>query len=277
MKRYLVTGGLGHIGSHVVDALIDRGDEVVIVDNLLTGVREHKHPKAELVECSVADICEHERIRAQQFDGVFHLAAFSNVRTSTEHPLKANQHGANLTVAALELCKQMKIPKMVFISSVVVEYNPYIPYGIEKDAGERYCRHYEKHHGINVSIIRLQSVYGSPRHAAASGNVIPSFIDQKKRLGKITISGDGSQTRDFVYYTDIVAAILEAEYRTGTTEVGSCVGNSILEVAKYFECPIEFTGKAKGEIDQQVSTRSDYPITVPFKEGIHRVVNEIEK
>ncbi len=274
MKRYLVTGGLGHIGSHVVDALIARGDKVLIVDNLSTGAIENKNPEASFLHSSVQDLLQNKEVMDQSFDCVIHLAAFSNVRFSTNEPTKARNSGSNVTVAALELCRIMNIPKIVFVSSVVVVYHPNIPYGIEKDAGERYCRHYETHFNIEASIIRLQSVYGSPRHLASSGNVIPSFIEQKKQKGSLTISGNGSQVRDFVYYTDIVAAILEAEQRKGTTEVGTCVGHSILDIAKYFNCPIEYTDTAKGEIDRQVSEKSDYKTRVSLEEGLRKVLGE---
>jgi UDP-glucose 4-epimerase len=274
MKSYIVTGGAGHIGSHVVDALISRGDEVLVVDDLSSGKLVNLNPSAGLLECSVMDALQDSRLKSR-WDGIFHLAAFVNVRMGSESPRVSSDGGANLTVAALEAARVLKIPKFVFVSSVVVEYNPRIPYGIEKEMGERYCRYYQERFGTDISIIRLHSVYGSPRHDAASGNVIPSFIQQKKMNGKIQISGDGSQVRDFVYYTDVAAAILEAENRRGLAEVGTCRGHSILEVARCFDCPIEFTGRAAGEVDLQVCRKSDYPTKVSFEEGIRRVLQKL--
>lgn len=268
MKRYIVTGGLGHIGSHVVDELVSRGDRVLIVDNVLTGKLENKNPQAELLTCSVYDAPHDKIISSRDWDCVIHLAAFSNVRLGSDEPIRAARDGANLTVAMLTMCKAQKIPKMIFVSSAVVEYNPHIPYGIEKEAGERYCRYFEKQFGLNVSIIRLHNLYGSPRHNPITGNVIPAFIEQKKQNGKIQITGDGSQVRDFVYYTDVVAAILEAENRKGLTEIGTCQGHSILEVAKYFNCPIEFIGKPAGEVDWQVCKKSDYEAKISLKQGM---------
>src|SRR3989338_5875918 len=201
MGRYIVTGGAGHIGSHVVDALIERGDEGLVGDTLSAGKQKNLNPKSRLLAGSV------------------------NVRSASQNPLLASQHGANLTVAALEAARALRIPKFVFVSSAVVEFNPFTPYGIEKEMGERYCFYYQKQFGLDVSVIRLQSVYGSPRHSPVSGNVIPSFIEQKKKTGKLQVSGDGSQFRDFVYYTDIVAAILEAEKRQGLTQIGTCEGH----------------------------------------------------
>ncbi|MBP9714930.1 MAG: NAD-dependent epimerase/dehydratase family protein [Candidatus Pacebacteria bacterium] len=273
MKNYIVTGGLGHIGSHVVDELILRGDNVLIIDNLLTGSLENKNEKAEFLNCSVADILNEKTVLEKKWDGVFHLAAYSNVLFGNQDPIKAEANGANLTLAMLELCRKLSIPKMVFISSVVVEFNPFVPYGIEKEGGEKYCLFYEKHFDLDVSIIRLHNVYGSPRHGIYTGNVIPSFLDKKKKNEKIKITGDGSQMRDFVYYTDIVNAILEAENKKGITEIGTCEGISILEVAKFFDCPIEFIGRPKNEVDSQVCKKSDYKITIPFKEGIQKTLN----
>lgn len=267
MKNYIVTGGLGHIGSHVVDMLIERGDRVLIVDNLLTGKLENKNPKAEFLNCSAYDVLNQKVITSCTWDAVFHLAAFSNVRAGNDDPIKAQESGLNLTVAMLNLCKIQNIPKMIFISSVVVEFNPRIPYGIEKDASERYCLYFAKHFNLDVSVIRLHNVYGSPRHDTTTGNVIPAFIEQKKNNGKILISGDGSQLRDFVFYTDVVYAILEAENKKGITEIGTCKGHSILEVAKLFNCPIEFIERPKGEVDSQVCKKSDYKTTISFEDG----------
>lgn len=272
MKNYIVTGGLGHIGSHVVDALIERGDHVLVVDNLLTGDLNNKNPNADFINCSVVDVYKENKIKNQKWDGVFHLAAYSNVRFGNEDPLKAEANGANLTLAMLELCKIYDIPKMVFVSSVVVEFNPHIPYGIEKESGEKYCLFYNKYFNQDISIIRLHNVYGSPRHTTITGNVIPALLDQKKN-GKIQITGDGSQVRDFVYYEDIVRAIIEAENKIGITEIGTCDGHTILEVAKMFDCPVEFVGRPKGEADSQVCKKSDYEIKVPFNEGMKKLLS----
>jgi UDP-glucose 4-epimerase len=271
MKNYIVTGGLGHIGSHVVDALIERGDSVLIIDNLLSGSLENKNPDADFINCGVVDAYKEEKVKSQKWDGVFHLAAYSNVRFGNDDPVKAQENGANLTVAMLELCRTQSIPKMVFVSSVVVEFNPHIPYGIEKESGEKYCLFYEKYFGLDVSIIRLHNVYGSPRHTTITGNVIPALLEQKKK-GKISITGDGSQLRDFVYYTDVVSAILESEKRKGITEIGTCKEHTILEVAKMFDCPIEFVGRPKGEADSQVCKKSDYEVKVSFREGIKELL-----
>ena len=254
-----------------MDALAGRGHEVVVVDDLSTGKLENINPAAAFVRGSVLDLPQ--LISTDQvFDCLFHLAAYVNVREGTKNPHLMAERGANLTASALEFAKDNKVSKFVFVSSTVVEFNPRIPYGIEKEMGERYCRYYEERYGLDTCIIRLHSVYGSPRHDAASGNVIPSFLDQVKRNGKLQISGDGSQIRDFVHYTDIVNAILEAENRRGLTEIGSGIGHTILEVAKKFGCPIEFTGRPAGEVDRQVCRRSDYETKVSFEEGMGKTI-----
>jgi len=269
--RYIVTGGLGHIGSHIVDALIKRGDEVLVIDSPTARKKENLNPKAKLLGSTLLDAHQDAGVSGK-WDGIFHLAAFVNVREGSSQPFLMSNGGANLTVAALNLAVALKIPKFIFVSSVVVKFSPNTPYGIEKEMGERYCQYYQERFGLDVSIIRLHSVYGSPRHSPASGNVVPSFIEQKKNSGKLRVSGDGSQVRDFVYYTDIVAAILEAENRRGISEIGTCEGHSILEMAKYFDCPIEFIGRPSGEVDQQVCEKSDYGTKVKFEEGMKRVM-----
>jgi len=274
MKNYIVTGGLGHIGSHVVDALIARGDNVLIIDNLLTGKMENRNPKADLINSSVLDIANDPKILEKKWDGIFHLAVFMNLKITNDDPIKAEENGSNLTLALLELCRVQNIPKMVFTSSIAVEYNPTIPYSIEKKAGEEYCNYFKEKFGISTSIIRLQGIYGSPRHLPESGNVIPVFLEQKKKQGKIVIWGDGSQIRDFVYYTDVVDAILEAENKEGLSEVGTCKGHSILEVAKYFNCPIEFEDGKKWDVAYQVSKKSDYKTTISLEEGMKLLLNQ---
>lgn len=271
MKNYIVTGGLGHLGSHVVDELIERGDSVLIVDNLLTGKLENKNPKAELLNCSVLDIGENKIISSRKWDGVFHLAASSNVRESNENPPQAQISGANLTLVMLNLCKEQKIPKFIFTSSAIVKFNPEIPYSIEKDASERYCLFYNKYFNLDVTIIRIYNVYGSPRHDVINGHVIPSFIEQKKN-DIIKISGDGSQLRDFIYYTDVIAAILESENTKGITEIGTCKGYSVLEVAQKFNCKIEFISRPKAEADIYVCKKSDYETKVSFEDGMKLVL-----
>lgn len=275
MKRYIVTGGLGHIGSHVVDELIKRGHEVLIIDNLSTGKTQNKNKKAKLLRASVTEVLENRKISAKKWDCLIHLAAFGNVRAGSDDPLKARQSGANLTVAALEMCKRYGIGKFVFVSSVVVEFNPHIPYGIEKDMGEKYALYYQKRFGVDVSIIRLHNVFGSWRHDISTGNVIPAFLEQAKKQGKIQITGDGSQVRDFVYYKDAVSAILTAERKRGITEVGSCKGHTILEVARMFNCTVEFIGRPHGEVDVQLCKKSDYKITIPFEVGMKRVLASV--
>jgi|GEM_PF-3176297 len=271
MKRYLITGGLGHIGSHVVDALIDRGDEVVVIDNLATGNMAFKNPKAEVLMMSVDQVLDAKVLAGKTFDGVFHLAAFSHIRMGCDEPLRAERNGANLTVAMLTLCVELSIPKFVFISSVAVDFNPGLPYSIEKAAGERHCAFFEKRFGLKTSIIRIHSVYGSPRQGTVTGNLVPSLLDQRQRLGKIQITGDGSQVRDFVYYTDAVNAILAAEHREGVSVIGTCEGHSVLELAQHFNCPIEFIGKPVVEAERQVCVKSDYPTLVSFSQGMARL------
>ena len=272
--NYLVTGGAGHIGSHVVDALLGRGDSVLVVDNLSTGKKANLNPRAQQLLCSVLDM-KHQIPGDQKFDGLFHLAAYVNVREGTKTPSLMAENGANLTAAALELARDLEIPKFVFASSVVVEYNPRIPYGLEKEMGERYCRYYSERYGLGTCIVRLHSVYGSPRHDLVSGNVIPSFIEQKKKAHRLQVSGDGSQVRDFVYYTDVVGAILEAENREGLTEIGTGIGHTILEAAKYFACPIDFIGRPSGEVDRQVCKKSDYETKMSFEEGMRKTMSQL--
>lgn len=260
----LVTGGAGHLGAHVCDLLIEQGHKVTCMDS---------------------GACENPKVRnfgmvstvvwwafREPYDVIYHLAANANIRQTTQEPKKAWEAGCGLLLRVLEAVRmQGNRGRVVFVSSVAVQFAPYLPYAIEKQAAEKYCDHYTRTFGIPTSIIRLHNVYGSPRHYASSGNLIPCLLEQKRTKGRLTITGDGSQVRDFVHYTDAVRAIVSAADREGISEIGSCVGRSIREVAELFGCPIDYVERAGGEVDWQVCERSDYSVTVDFEEAVKQL------
>lgn len=270
--KVLVTGGAGHLGSHVCDLLVEQGHWVTCVD-----IEGKSHPNRVIRSVDV-HLPQASASLLEEFAIVFHLAANANVSETTEYPYRASADGCMLTAGILELARRMHGDcKLVFVSSVLARCGGCIPYAIEKRAGEEYCQHYTKHFGVPTSIIRLNNVYGSPRHKASSGNVIPCLLEQKRTKGRITITGDGSQVRDFVHYTDAVRAIVAAADRDGITECGSCVGRSIKEVAELFDCPIDYVPRPGGEVDRQVCQYSDYPCTVDFESTVRELAGVIEE
>lgn len=261
--KILVTGGAGHLGSHVCDLLVEQGHEVACMD-----VRHCSNIRVE----SYGPINAMWSVFRESYDAIYHLAANAHIRETTDNPRLASEAGSGLLLRVLESIRlHGSSTKLVFVSSVAVKHAPHLPYAIEKDAGEKYCQHYTRHFGVPTSIIRLNNVYGSPRHKPSSGNLIPCLLDQKRTHGRIIVTGDGSQVRDFIHYTDAVNAIAAAADREGITEIGSCVGRSIREVAELFDCPIDYVPRSDGEVDRQVCEWSDYPVTVNFAETIREL------
>ena len=221
--RTLVTGGAGFIGSHIVDALVDRGDDVVVLDNLVTGRAENLHPAAKFVQGDVSQPDDvYEAIAGCEL--VFHQAALGSVPRSVAHPLdtdRANVHG---TLTVLAAAHEAGVRRLVAASSSSVyggatqvptpeglELMPRSPYAVSKLTGEHYSRVAWELHGIETVCLRYFNVYG-PRQRPDSeyAAVIPRFIDSLVNGQSPEVHGDGLQARDFTYVTDAVQANLRA-------------------------------------------------------------------
>jgi UDP-glucose 4-epimerase len=221
--RVLVTGGAGFVGSHVVDALVSAGDEVVVLDSFATGRPENVNPDAHLV---VGDVANTDMVR-NAIDGaelVFHLAAARAVLRSVHEPLDTDRTNTAGTLTVLEASRQAGVRRVISTSSSSVyggaeltptrESAPLIPrspYAVSKLAGEHYCRVYWELHRVETVTIRLFNVFG-PRQPADSqyAAVIPIFIDALRHGQPFEIHGDGRQTRDFTYVDDAVGAYMAA-------------------------------------------------------------------
>ncbi len=221
--RVLVTGGAGFIGSHLVDALVERGDDVVVLDDLSTGFAANINPAATLVEGSIAD----EAAAAKAVDGcelVFHQAAHKAVLRSVELPLTtdtANTHG---TLTILKAAADAGVQRVVHASSSSVyggattvptpESEPLIPrspYAVTKLAAEHYCRVFAELYGLETVALRYFNVYGPrQRPDATYAAVIPLFVDALLHGRDPEVHGDGLQSRDFTYIADVVGANLAA-------------------------------------------------------------------
>lgn len=228
--RYLVTGGAGFIGSHVVDALLATNAEVVVLDDFSTGkeanLEHHKeNKKLTIVEHNVtADLSK--IIPPNRFDAVFHLAAIARVRESIEHPQHSHEVNVNGTVNVLEACRAAGIKRFIFSSSAAVYGNPATlptpevaaidplsPYALHKRIGELYCGLYNKIYGFEAIALRYFNVYGARMSASGDyASLIPKFIAALAANTPPTIFGDGNQMRDFVYVGDVAAANLAAAH-----------------------------------------------------------------
>ncbi len=221
--KVLVTGGAGFIGSHPVGRLVERGDSVVVLDDLNTGRRENVHPSAQLIVGSVAD----EALAREAVDScelVFHEAAHKAVLRSVEQPLPtdtANTHG---TLTILKAALDAGVRRVVHASSSSVyggattvptaetePLAPRSPYAVTKLAAEHYCRVFTELYGLETVALRYFNVYGPrQRPDATYAAVIPLFIDALLHGRDPVVHGDGLQSRDFPYVADVAAATLAA-------------------------------------------------------------------
>jgi UDP-glucose 4-epimerase len=240
--RVVVTGGAGFIGSHVVDALVVRGDEVAVVDNLSSGSRENVSEKAQL---HVQDIREplEELFDELRPEAVLHLAAQADVRVSTERPHEDADINVLGTIRVLEAARRHGA-QVVFSSTGGAIYGecngpakesaalaPVSPYGTSKLAGEEYLRTYNRLHGtIHVSL-RYGNVYGPRQDPHGEAGVVAIFLGALAEGGQAKIFGEGTQTRDYAYVGDVARATLSAlGQEGGVFNVGTGREVSVLEL-----------------------------------------------
>jgi UDP-glucose 4-epimerase len=217
--RAVVTGGAGFIGSNLVDALVARGDEVTVVENFATGKREYVNPAAILLEHDIREPFELEA------DVVFHLAAQADVQTSMKQP----GYDAAVNVAGTaNVLDASPGAQVIFASSGGAGYGectepateerpflPLSPYGIAKKCGEEYLAGWNRIHGSSHVSLRFANVYGPRQDSGLEGGVVAIFLERLARGEETVVFGDGSQSRDFVYVGDVVAAAFAAVGRGG--------------------------------------------------------------
>jgi UDP-glucose 4-epimerase len=238
--RVLVTGGAGFIGSHLVDHLVDRGDEVVVLDNLVSGRVENVNARAELVEGDIVDA----ELVAKLVDGcetVFHQAALGSVARSVARPRDTDHVNVHGTLTVLEAAQQAGVRRVVMASSSSVyggaaqvptpENVPLVPrspYAVSKFADEHYARVFWELHGLETVCLRYFNVFGPrQRHDSPYAAVIPLFSDALTSGEPPLVHGDGLQSRDFTFVTDAV----QANVRAAAAPADQCAGR-VFNVAR---------------------------------------------
>ena len=241
--RAAVTGGAGFIGSHVVDALVARGDEVHVIDNFATGRRENLNAAATVHEHDIREPLRplFDEIRPEL---VVHLAAQADVGTSVERPLFDADVNVVGTVNVLEAARPHDA-QLVFSSTGGAIYGecerpareederrPLSPYGTAKLAAEEYLATWNRLYGTRHVALRFANVYGPRQLAKLEGGVVAIFTDRLRAGEAVTIFGDGEQTRDYVYVGDVVAAVVAAADRDGggVFNVGTGAETSVNEL-----------------------------------------------
>lgn len=253
--KILVTGGAGFIGSHVVDAYVAGGHDVLVIDDLSTGRRENLNPAARFVELDILDPRATELVSDERPDVLNHHAAQMDVRRSVADPLFDARVNVLGTLALFEAARKAGVARILFVSSGGAVYgeqeafpapeahrtNPVSPYGVSKRAGELYAGFYHAEYGIPYVALRYANVYGPRQSPHGEAGVAAIFSSRLLRGEPITVNGDGTQTRDYVYVGDVArmsVLVLEKE-SVGPVNVGTGIETDVNTLARML---VEATG-----------------------------------
>ena len=220
--KILVTGGAGFIGSHVADLYIEAGHEVVVMDNLSTGVRQNVPEKAKFIRMGIRDSKVEDVFRKEEFDVVNHHAAQIDVRVSVDDPVYDASMNIIGSLNILQNCLKYEVKKVQFASTGGALYGeqdyfpadekhpirPLSPYGIGKRCIEKYLYYYNQVHGLQYAALRYANVYGPRQNPHGEAGVVAIFCDRLITGKDTVINGDGKQTRDYVYVGDVARANL---------------------------------------------------------------------
>ncbi len=238
--KTLVTGGAGFIGSHVAEALLAAGHEVLIFDNLVSGHRENVPEGAELLEVDICDEAASNALRDHAPDAVFHHAAQMDVRKSVADPVFDSTTNVVGTVRLLEAARQAGTAYFQLASTGGAIYgdhdqrptpetadaHPESPYGLSKLCGEHYVDYYTRRGALRGVALRYGNVYGPRQDPHGEAGVVAIFSQKMLRGETPTIFGDGKQTRDYVFVKDVVAVVMAA-WKHGSASGAFNVGTSI--------------------------------------------------
>ena len=298
--KSIVTGGAGFIGSHVVEQLLKRGDQVVVIDNCSTGRPENLvgFDGVRLVQDDISN----PGAWMTEFQGanhIFHLAALADIVPSIENPVAYYRSNVDGTFNVLEAARAAQVDKLVYAASSScygipdefptkesAEIRPQYPYALTKYLGEEMVRHWNQVYGLPAISLRLFNVYGTrSRTSGTYGAVFGVFLAQKLAGKPFTVVGDGNQTRDFTYVSDVAAAFIDAANSTltgGVFNVGSGRTVSINELVNLLDGPVTYIPKRPGEPDctfadiSKITAALDWRPQVPIADGVAKVVKNID-
>jgi len=302
-KNVLVTGGAGFIGSHVVDALLVQGCQVKVLDNFSTGRKENLiHHKGDgslkIVEANIADL-EAIKKHFKGVDIVFHLAALADIVPSIVNPQAYYHSNVTGTLSVLEACRAAGVGKIVYTASSScygiardlptkesAAIDPQYPYALTKYLGEQLVFHWRKVYAMKAVSLRLFNVYGPrSRTSGTYGAVFGVFLAQKLAGKPFTIVGDGKQTRDFIYVTDVARAFLKAGFSDAEGEifnVGAGAPQSVNRLVELLQGEKTYIPKRPGEPDctwadiQKIKDTLGWEPQVPFEQGVREILKHID-
>ena len=299
--KSLVTGGAGFIGSHLVENLLEQGDHVIVLDNFSTGRPQnlsHLKGQIELIECDLSK----SGVWKKYFKGVtrvFHLAALADIVPSIENPDLYYEANVNGTFNVLEACRESGIKKLVYSASSScygipdefptpesAEIRPQYPYALTKFLGEQLVIHWSQVYKIPSVSTRFFNVYGPrSRTSGTYGAVFGVFLAQKLKNKPFTVVGDGNQTRDFTYVTDVISALIlasESKLSNEIINIGSDNTYSVNKLVELLEGEVVYIPKRPGEPDctwadiSKAKKLLHWKPKVSFEEGVKKLLENID-
>ncbi|MFN5308444.1 MAG: NAD-dependent epimerase/dehydratase family protein [Candidatus Kapaibacterium sp.] len=298
--KIIVTGGAGFIGSHIVDAYCALGHDVVILDNFSSGKIENCNPKARIITMDITAEAINDLFEKERFDVLNHHAAQMDVRVSVNDPqFDASTNilgGLNLYEAA----KKNGVKKIIFASSGGTVYGeqqefpasedhpkqPLSPYGISKLANEHYLYYYKQEYGIPSVILRYANIYGPRQNPHGEAGVVAIFTNKLLAGQEPVINGDGLQTRDYVFVSDVVQANIHALSDTmeGAFNIGTEKETDVVTIFRHLNdiiggnSPEKYGAAKPGEQRRSVISHKKikehygWMPTVSFREGLEKTV-----
>ena len=299
--KIIVTGGAGFIGSHIVDAYLERGHEVHVFDDLSTGQTANLNPKAKLHQVDIAERGAATRLEQIKPEILCHHAAQMDVRHSVADPTFDARVNILGFVNLLEAGKNSGLKKVIFASSGGAVYGeqetfpaaedhvtrPASPYGVSKRAGELYLSYYHQAFGLPYTALRYANVYGPRQSTKGEAGVVAIFLSLLLQGKTPVINGDGRQTRDYVYVDDVVAAniaALSAEF-VGEVNIGTGLETDVLEIFRQLRDALgSTTGAQHGPAKPGEQRRScidarraaevlGWGAKIPLSEGLRRTAH----
>lgn len=300
----LVTGGCGFIGSHMVDKLLSEKHHVTVIDNMSTGrIKNLDHlknnPNLKIAE---ADINDFEKIYTlfEGIDNVFHLAALADIVPSIENPVAYHRSNVDGTLCILEACRRKNVKRIIYAASSScygipdnyptpedAEIRPQYPYALTKYLGEQMCMHWAQVYKMNITSLRFFNVYGPrSRTSGTYGAVFGVFLAQKLNNKPFTVVGDGTQTRDFTFVTDVADACYAASLRKDIAgeifNVGSGNTYSVNLLTKLLGGDVIHIPKRPGEPDctfadvKKIQSVLGWKAKVSFEDGVAEMLRNID-
>ncbi|WP_299525830.1 GDP-mannose 4,6-dehydratase [uncultured Methanobrevibacter sp.] len=298
-KKIIITGGLGFIGSHIVDELIE-DNYITIIDNMSSGKVENlKNPYHENLTIIKEDL---NTVNLNELiidtDYIFHLAAMANVPLSVNNPLKCHENNVNSTIKLLNVAKEENVKKIIFSSSSAVYgnntntplketelMNPTSPYAASKATCELYLQSFKESYGLNSIALRYFNVFGpkQDKHSQYAA-VIPNFINAILNNKQATIYGDGQQTRDFIFVKEVAKANIAAAKSNYCGSINIATGkeitiNKLYElIANSLNCDLKpkYLDERKGDIKHSIAN-IDKMSKINFKINPHNFEKQINE